>query len=137
MELVLLVIADAWQVMPDGRLNMLGAAPEWWNVPDLRQPTSIPVAIIVADEVTRLGEPWPIVVRFVGDEAGELFSGRFELHTEPRPTAPIAGALAHRPVTMNFMVPFQHVGGHRVEVLDSDDHLIGSVRFAVRLAPPG
>lgn len=121
MELVLLALADSVTALADGRLDLSGAAPEYWRLADIPGECTVPVAMVVGFPMAEADLSHYVTLRFSSDSAGELLSQRVELQPGVRdPEGYVDGALAHFSVPIAMEVRFENVGGHVLEVLDAD-----------------
>jgi hypothetical protein len=131
----LATLCDAAQVLPDGRLDIKGAAPEWWWVPDVPWQGSIPFAAVGSLE----GHDDPTAIRLtiqvVRLEDGSIVGGFRESRQEVQrdPDLFMEGGAVHVPVVGYLDVTLDRVGAHLVVVEDGSGTPLAQVLFGVRL----
>lgn len=130
----LFVLADAVQVLPDGRVNMLGAVPEHWTA-TLDQPSVLTAALVLSTETVHAQAEIPFGLRLVSEELGELHRELAVVSPPERDASVyVEGARVNRTVPIQVQVEFRSVGPHRLELFDpASDAALAVAGFSVRI----
>lgn len=131
-------LADAVQVHPDGRLNVLGGWPEYWWVGEVPYSFVLPVAFVVEADDTTSTVPLRLQIEAVSDGGvgtERLVDERFELGVSQR-TEDLAkpGAPIYRTGMMMLTFAGERVGGHVLRLLDATTDLeVARIKFSIVL----
>jgi hypothetical protein len=136
LQVVLLALADEVRPRPDGRLDLIGAAPEWLTVPTLPTQLTIPAAFVIGTDPANRGQPIVLECVLSSDASGEMFRRPVVIAPADRNYRHmlVPGALIHRCHAVRLTIDLRYIGGHVVSLFDEGGTELASVRFGISTA---
>lgn len=132
-RLAMAALCDSAEILPDGRVSLTGACPEWWNavaVPGIINPKLI--------LVLQLSQPSELSVHFqfcLEQEGKTLSEMNFDMGPGARTLEYVAGAPEMRALAIDLQLEIAKVGAHRIVISSPEGAVQADIRFGVRLAP--